>query len=232
MRAYVGTSGYSYKEWKGGFYPEKLPASEMLRYYAARLNTVEVNNTFYRMPTEKVLIQWAEQVPESFTFVLKAPRRITHIKRLHGVEDETTYLLHTASVLGARLGPTLFQLPPTLKKDLPRLSAFLGLIPPQWAAAVEFRHATWFDDEVYEVLRSRNVAIVTAETEDAAVPFVSTADWGYLRLRREDYDGGDLRAWADRIRQQSWTAVYVFFKHEDEASAPRFAAEFRALFAA
>lgn len=229
MQAYVGTSGYSYKEWKGSFYPEKLPAPKMLRYYAERLNTVEINNTFYRMPTEKVLMQWAEQVPARFTFVLKASRRITHIKRLTAAEDETTYLLHTASVLGPKLGPLLFQLPPTLKKDLPRLNAFLELIPPQWVAALEFRHATWFDDEVYESLRSRNMALVTAETEDAAVPFVSTADWGYLRLRREDYDGGDLRAWADRIREQAWTAAYVFFKHEEEASAPRFAAEFRAL---
>jgi uncharacterized protein YecE (DUF72 family) len=231
MRAFVGTSGYSYKEWKGSFYPEKLPAGEMLRYYAERLDTVEVNNTFYRMPTEKVLLQWAEQVPAGFTFVLKASRRITHIKRLRDVGEETAYLLRTASVLGEKLGPTLFQLPPSQKKDVPLLSEFLALLPRRWTAALEFRHASWFDDAVYEALRARNVAMVVAETEDTAVPFVSTADWGYLRLRREDYGGGELAAWAGRVREQPWRAAYVFFKHEDEAHAPRFATEFRQLMA-
>jgi uncharacterized protein YecE (DUF72 family) len=166
MRSFVGTSGYSYKEWKGSFYPEKLPAPQMLRYYAERLNTVEINNTFYRMPTEKVLLQWAEQVPEGFTFVLKASRRITHLKRLKDVDDETAYLLRTASVLGDKLGPMLFQLPPSMKKDIERLRAFLDLLPSRWLAAVEFRHGSWFDDEVSDTLRSRNVALAIAETED------------------------------------------------------------------
>ncbi len=232
MRAFVGTSGYSYKEWKGSFYPEKLAASEMLKFYAERLNTVEINNTFYRMPTEKVLRQWGEQVPDGFTFVLKASRRITHLKRLQDVSDETTYLLHTASVLGTKLGAILFQLPPSMKKDLARLRVFLDLIPEGWQTAIEFRHASWFEEDVYDVLRMRNAALVIAETEETAVPFVSTADWGYLRLRREDYDGSDLQHWAERVRGEGWDAAYVFFKHEDEAHAPRFATEFRELLAA
>jgi uncharacterized protein YecE (DUF72 family) len=231
MRSFVGTSGYSYKEWKGSFYPEKLPAPQMLRYYAERLNTVEINNTFYRMPTEKVLLQWAEQVPEGFTFVLKASRRITHLKRLKDVDDETAYLLRTASVLGDKLGPMLFQLPPSMKKDIERLRAFLDLLPSRWLAAVEFRHGSWFDDEVSDTLRSRNVALAIAETEDTAVPFVSTADWGYLRLRREDYDASDLSGWAKRVTAQPWEAAYVFFKHEEEANAPKFAVEFKSFLA-
>lgn len=198
----------------------------MLRYYAERLNTVEINSTFYRMPTEKILLQWAAQVPSGFTFVLKASRKITHIKRLKDAEDETSYLLQTASVLNDKLGPMLFQLPPSMKKDVGRLQAFLDLLPARWLAAMEFRHPSWFDDEVFAILRSRNVALVIAETEGAVVPLVSTADWGYLRLRREDYDGADLAAWAQRVRAQPWDAAYVFFKHEEEANAPKFAAEF------
>ncbi len=227
MRAFVGTSGYSYKEWKGSFYPEKLPANQMLGYYAERLDTVEINNTFYRMPTEKVLVHWAEQVPPGFTFVVKASRRITHLKRLKDVAEETTYFLRTLTVLGDRLGAMLFQLPPNLKKDVARLGAFLELLPGQARSALEFRNASWFDDEVYEVLRAKNAALVIAETEDMQVPFVDTADWGYLRLRREDYDGGDLATWAERVRGKPWKEAFVFFKHEDEAFAPRFAAEFR-----
>ncbi len=226
MRVLVGTSGYSYKEWKGSFYPEKLTASAMLGYYAERFDTVEINNTFYRMPTEKLLLQWAEQVPETFTFVLKASRRITHLKRLRDVGDETMYLCETASVLRGRLGPTLFQLPPNMKKDMERLTTFLDVLPEGWRAAMEFRHASWFDAEVYDALRRKDIALVIAETEEMAVPFVSTAQWGYLRLRREDYDGGDLKSWADRVGSQAWKQAYVFFKHEDEANAPRFAAEF------
>lgn len=231
MQTFVGTSGYSYREWKGSFYPAKLPSTQMLRYYAERLNTVEINSTFYRMPTEKILLQWAEQVPSGFTFVLKASRKITHIKRLKGAEDETSYLLQTASILGGRLGPMLFQFPPSMRKDIDRLQAFLALLPNRWLAAMEFRHGSWFDDEVFAILRSRNVALVIAETEGTVVPFVSTADWGYLRLRREDYDGSDLAAWAERVRAQPWQAAYVFFKHEEEANAPKFAADFRTLIA-
>jgi uncharacterized protein YecE (DUF72 family) len=223
----VGTSGYSYKEWKGHFYPEKLAAKDMLRYYGERFPTVEINNTFYRMPSKSVLEAWAAEVPESFRFVLKASQRITHIGRLKDVGDSVSYLIETASVLGDRLGPFLFQLPPNLKKDLPRLREFLALLPPGTRAAVEFRHATWFDDEVYAALAERNAALCIADTgEEGDAPVVATAGWGYLRLRRVAYDEDDLATWAARVRQQNWSEAFAFFKHEDEATGPRLAAEF------
>ncbi len=227
MTLYVGTSGYSYKEWKGAFYPEDLPQADMLRYYAERLGTVEINATFYRMPTEKVLLQWAEQVPNTFTFVLKVSRRITHLKRLSSVDEEMDYVLRTASVLGNNLGALLFQLPPNFKKDLAKLAAFFTLLPKKGRAAIEFRNQTWFDDAVYDALRERNVALVVAETDEGGeTPLVRTADWGYLRLRSQQYQQEDLRAWADRVREQQWNDAFVFFKHEDEATGPLFAAQF------
>ena len=233
MRVAVGTSGYSYKEWKGHFYPADLKAEDFLRYYASRFRTVEINNTFYRMPTEKLLAAWAEQVPEGFTFVLKAPQKITHRKRLKECGEELQYFVRTAQTLGARLGPTLFQLPPYLKKDLPRLQDFLTLLPNSWRAAFEFRHATWFDEEVYGLLRAHGAALVAAETDpdetELAVPFVPTADWGYLRLRRKAYEAGALAAWAAKIRGAGWQEAFVFFKHEDEATGPRLAGEFMEL---
>ena len=228
MRFFVGTSGYSYKEWKGNFYPEKIRNDEMLRYYGERFKSVEINNTFYRMPRESVLTQWAEQVPDGFTFVLKASRRITHFKRLKDAGDELSYLLRTSSVLGNRLGPMLFQLPPNAEKDLPTLQDFLSLLPKRWRAAMEFRNESWFDDEVYDALRSHNVALVTAETDDRdlTLPLVSTASWGYLRLRKDQYSKEDLRNWTGRVNEQSWDDAFVFFKHEDEGTGPRLAAEF------
>ena len=228
MRIRVGTSGYSYKEWKGSFYPEKLPASEMLRYYAERLDTVEINNTFYRMPSKKMLEGWAAQVPDSFSFVLKASRRITHQKRLKEADGELAYLLGNAAVMGDKLGPILFQLPPWLKKDIERLEGFLKLLPEGTRAAVEFRSSSWLDDETYDLLRVRNVALVVSDTSkdnDDPAP-VATADYGYLRLRREAYDDAALRAWAARITDQAWSEAYVFFKHEDEGAGPRLAASF------
>ncbi len=233
MRVAVGTSGYAYKEWKGSFYPAELRPDGFLAFYASRLSTVEINNTFYRMPTEKLLLQWAAQVPESFTFVLKASQAMTHRKRLKDCAEEVGYFLRTANVLGPRLGPTLFQLPPNLRKDLPRLREFLALVPMTWRAAFEFRHASWFDEEVYAALRERNAALVAADTDpeerELAVPLVPTADWGYLRLRRKDYDEAALRAWAARVRAAPWTDACVFFKHEDEGAGPRLAAAFRTL---
>ena len=174
MIVLAGTSGFSYKEWKGSFYPEKQPADEMLSFYASRFSTVEINATFYRMPTEKQLLSWAGQVPDTFTFVLKAPQRITHHKRLVDAAEEVAYFLKTATVLGPRLGPTLFQLPPNLKKDLDRLLTFLALIPRGWRAAMEFRHPSWFDDDVFGALREHNVALCIAHTgEDVDAPFTS-----------------------------------------------------------
>jgi len=225
VRIRAGTSGWSYKEWKGFFYPEKLPAKDMLRYYSERFPTVEVNNTFYRLPNEATLLGWLSQVPEDFTFVLKASKRITHDKRLKEVEDSVQYLLRTSAALGARLGPFLIQLPPNFKKDLPRLKEFLAIFPAR--AAFEFRNASWFEDDVYEALREKNQAWCVADTgEEGDPPFVATADWGYLRLRRVVYEESDLQSWADKVRSQSWGEAFVFFKHEDAGTGPRLASRF------
>ena len=225
MRIRLGTSGYSYKEWKGPFYPEDLPAAGMLGFYARRFSTVEINNTFYRMPTASVLANWAEQVPDGFTFALKASQRITHRSRLKEAGESVAFFYQVAATLGDRLGPVLFQLPPNLKKDLPRLSAFLPLLPAGSRAAFEFRHVSWFDDEVYGVLREAGAALCIAEDEDLATPLVSTTGWGYLRLRRQDYGPETLAAWAARVREQAWSDAFVYFKHEDNANGPRFAEE-------
>lgn len=232
MELYAGTSGYAYKEWKGSFYPESLPAKEMLSYYAGRFRAVEINNTFYRMPAEHVLVNWGRSVPDGFAFALKASRRITHFKRLRDVEDELAYVLKVSSVLRDKLGPTLFQLPPNFAKDVPRLRDFLGLLPPRWRSAFEFRHPSWFDDEVYQALREHGAAVAAAETdEDESVSLPVTADWGYLRLRKAEYGDEALRAWGARLRETGWSQAYVFFKHEDEGSGPRLAARFEELFA-
>jgi uncharacterized protein YecE (DUF72 family) len=227
MKLHVGTSGYSYKEWKGNFYPEDLPAKEMLHYYASRLKAVEINNTFYRLPQPSMMENWKEQVPAAFRFSIKATQRITHIKRLNNVADETKYLLDTAALLGERLGVVLFQLPPNMKKDAGRLRAFLELLPANICAAFEFRHETWFDDEVLDLLKSRDCALVVSDTDDKPLSeIVSTAPWGYLRLRRTDYSEADVAAWLSRVRDQDWKEAFVFFKHEDEGVGPKLAAQF------
>ena len=231
VRLLAGASGFAYKPWKGPFYPAGLPDAGMLAFYAARLPAVEINNTFYRLPKADVLAGWAEQTPESFRFVLKASRRITHIQRLKEVGELVDYLFQTAATLGDRLGPLLFQLPPHMKKDLDRLRVFLERVPKGRRVALEFRNASWFEDDVFELLRAHDAALCVAETggEDDAdegsepVPLIATASWGYLRLRRDDYADADLRAWAERIAAQPWSDAYVFFKHEDEGAAPRLA---------
>jgi len=224
MRMLTGTSGFSYKEWVGPFYPEKTPASAMLRYYAERFPTVEINNTFYRMPDTALLERWAQEVPAGFAFTLKAPQRITHIKRLKDTASDVAEFTRRAAVLGDRLGMLLFQLPPSLRKDLPRLRDFLAALPPGRRVAVEFRHASWHDDEVYETLRARGAALCVMEDDDEETsPFVVTSQDAYLRLRRTQYTEGDLCAWADRIAAQPLARAWVYFKHEDEALAPRFA---------
>ncbi|MDB5306141.1 MAG: hypothetical protein JWO38_343 [Gemmataceae bacterium] len=225
MNFYVGTSGYSYPEWKGSFYPARLPAKQMLGFYGGRFRTVEINNTFYRPPAVSVLEAWAGAVPADFRFVLKAPQEITHGRRLVGAGGLVSSLLAAAGTLKERLGPLLFQLPPNFKKDVPVLRAFLALLPPGCRAAFEFRHASWFDAEVGAVLRDHQTALCVADADDdLAVPFAATANWGYLRLRRPDYDDAALRAWADRMRAQDWRDCFVFFKHEDAGSGPRMAA--------
>jgi uncharacterized protein YecE (DUF72 family) len=227
MQLWVGTSGYSYKQWKGSFYPEGLAEKNMLRFYGEHFSTVEINNSFYRMPSSSVLARWSEEVPKEFAFVLKAPRRITHEKRLADAGDDVSFLFDTASVLGAKLGPILFQLPPFSKRDLPRLENFLNAIPVGARVALEFRHASWFADEVYDALRSRGASLCLAETdEEGETPLIPTTSWGYLRLRRQDYDDSDLKRWAKKVQQQSWNETFVFFKHEDEGKGPKLAKRF------
>ena len=227
MNLYVGTSGYSYKEWKGNFYPEKIPAKDMLRYYSERLSTVEINNTFYRMPQPSLLENWKEQVPATFKFSLKAPQRITHFKRLKETDEETKYFLDTAAVLGEQMGVMLFQLPPNMKKDLQRLENFLTLLPASTPAAFEFRHPTWFDDDVLALLRSQNRPVVVSDTDDLPATHIDkTADWGYLRLRRVNYSEEHLVEWLERIRNQDWKETFLFFKHEDEGTGPKLAGQF------
>ncbi len=226
MNLFVGTSGYSYKEWRGSFYPEKMQPSEMLAYYADRFRAVEINSTFYRMPNEKMLVDWAAQVPDGFSFVLKTSRKVTHQMRLRSVDEEISYLLRTMSVLGAKRGPMLVQLPPNAKKDLNRLGSFLGLLPDEWRTAMEFRNASWFEPDTYELLRERNVALVATDTEGGGAPLVGTADWGYVRLRGEAYDDSALGGWAARLRESAWKDLYLFFKHEEDGVGPELASRF------
>lgn len=230
MRVLVGTSGYSYKEWKGTFYPDDLPAAKMLPYYADRFDTVEINNTFYRMPEPKTVEKWGAEVPERFVFILKAPQRITHHKKLADVADDLHYFYDTATLLGPKLGPVLFQLPPFAKKDSERLRDFIRRLPTDRRAAFEFRHASWFDDEIYSILRDHDAALCAADTDEIEDPdtvLVPTASWGYLRLRRTEYEGNSIAEWAARVKKQTWSDAFVFFKHEDEGKGPRFAEEFK-----
>jgi uncharacterized protein YecE (DUF72 family) len=230
MKLFVGTSGYSYKEWKGNFYPEDLPAKGMLAHYAQRLPAVEINNTFYRLPQASMIENWRDQVPESFRFSIKATQRITHIKRLKNCAEETRYLIETASLLGERLGVVLFQLPPNSKKDGDRLREFLDLVPEKTRAAFEFRHESWHDDETFGLLRQKNSALVISDTDEKPLTSITTtADWGYLRLRRTSYADDELSAWMSRVREQKWKDAFVFFKHEDEGVGPKLAAQFLAL---
>ena len=225
MRLHVGTSGYNYDAWRGSFYPEDLPAKKMLAYYAERFDTVEINYSFYRKPTPKILQGWAAQVPSLFRFALKAWQRITHQKRLRDCAELVESFADTARSLGARLAPILYQLPPNLKADLPLLRDFLHQLPRDLRAAFEFRHATWFGDETYAALREAGASLCIAESEELATPPVRTADFAYLRLRRLDYDAAALAKWAEFVRGCPGD-VFVYFKHEDEARGPAFAKEF------
>lgn len=229
MRIAVGTSGYSYKEWKGSFYPDDLPAAKMLPFYAGHFDTVEINNTFYRMPETKTMEKWAGEVPDGFTFSVKAPQRITHQKKLAGAEDDVRHLFEVASTLGPKLGPVLFQLPPFARKDAAKLRDFIAVLPKENLVGFEFRHASWFDDEIYAILRDRDAALCIAETGESGDPdalVVPTASWGYLRLRRTEYAEGELERWATRVTSQPWERAFVFFKHEDEGKGPAFAKVF------
>jgi uncharacterized protein YecE (DUF72 family) len=226
VKPWIGTSGFSYDAWKGSFYPEKMAAKDMLRYYAERFPTVEINNTFYRMPKAALLEGWAEQVPESFRFVIKAPQKITHIARLKECGELLSYLYRVTASLGPRLGPLLFQLPPNFKRDVPRLEAFIADMPERRRVAFEFRHASWFDDETYAALKKHGAALCVADTgEEPVAPLVATTDWGYLRLRREEFSDAELAEWARRIREQPWSDAFVFLKHEEEGRGPKLAAK-------
>jgi len=229
MQLLIGTSGFSYPAWRGGFYPEKLPEPKMLAYYAGIFPAVEINNSFYRMPTAELLGRWAAETPDGFKFAIKSPRRITHEKRLADVAGELDRLGAAARSLGGKMGPVLFQLPPNLKKDLPRLDAFLSGLPGDLAPALEFRHASWFADDVYDCLRARRTALCIADSEDLSTPVEATADWGYLRLRREDYDQAAIARWGETIAARPWTSAYVFFKHEDTGKGPVAAGQLAAL---
>jgi uncharacterized protein YecE (DUF72 family) len=227
MKIHVGTSGFSYKEWIGVFYPPKLPQRDMLRYYGERFSTVEINNSTYRMPRASVLESWAGQVPPGFRFVLKAPQTITHFRRLKNVESATKDFLAAASVLKKQRGPLLFQLPPNFKKDVPRLKEFLKLLGPKTPAAFEFRHETWFDDEVYSCLHSKSRALCLVDSDELPITeLVSTANWGYLRLRRKSYTTQRLATLIAKIKMQPWKEAYVFFKHEDSGTGPKLANRF------
>lgn len=225
MAIWVGTSGYNYPEWKGSFYPEKLPASQMLSYYSERLSTVEINYTYYRMPNAKTLESWNIATPERFKLTLKAPKRITHDARLRDCADNVRYFTEIAARLGPKLGALLFQLPPNFKKDLAVLDAFLETLPAGLCAAFEFRHGSWLVDEVYERLRARNLALCVADSQTMTTPVVATADYAYFRLRDEGYTAEDIARWAATIHGEGAARreVYVYFKHEEEGKGPEFA---------
>ena len=225
MTLWVGTSGYNYSEWKGSFYPQRLPAQKMLPYYAQRLNTVEINYTYYRMPNAKILKGWDDATPQEFKLTLKAPKRITHDARLRNCEDHVKFFTETAAKLGPKLGALLFQLPPGFKQDLALLDSFLALLPEGTCAAFEFRHGSWLNEELYSRLRERNLALCVADSETMATPIVITADYAYFRLRDEGYASHEIADWARRIQSHTSACkdVYVYFKHEESGTGPQFA---------
>ena len=231
MAVLIGTSGYNYPEWRGTFYPAGFATSKMLPYYAERFSTVEINYTFYRMPSGKTLTGWDTATPAGFCFTLKAPQRITHFARLKDVDEPLRYFIDTARQLGGKLGPILFQLPPNFKQDLSRLEDLFARLPSDLRYAFEFRHASWLDDPVYARLQGKNAALCIADTAEVTTPMVATADWGYLRLRDEGYVEADLVAWRDRVVElgSRWRDTFVYFKHEESGTGPAFAARMREL---
>ena len=224
---YVGTSGYSYKEWKGSFYPQTLPAKDMLVYYSERFRSVELNNTIYRTPKPNMIESWKSQVPENFRFSVKASQGITHFRRLKDAGPPTRLMLETISALEDRLGAVIFRLPSDMKKDLKRLETFLKQLPRDTRVAFDFRNQTWFEDDVLDLLRSENRALVVSDTEDLPEVYrEKTAGWGYLRLRRIRYTESELKKWIKWMKAQQWKDTFVFFRHEDEGTGPKLAARF------
>jgi len=232
MKLWVGTSGFQYPEWKGKFYPVQMPASRMLAFYADHFSTTEINYSFRRIPAAKTIQDWSSKTPAEFRFSFKAPQRVTHFAKLRGCAEILEVFAKAITEAGAKMGPVLFQLPPTFVKDVDVLRLFLDEVPRELRVAFEFRHASWFDDAVFEVLRAANAALCIAENEELATPAIATADFGYLRLRREDYTAAQLRKWAVFANQQRtrWSQAFVYFKHEECAVGPKFAHVFRAAF--
>jgi uncharacterized protein YecE (DUF72 family) len=221
MKLFAGASGYSFKEWKGSFYPADMKPEGMLAFYSERLPTVEINNTFYRMPKTDMLENWARTTPPAFRFAIKASRRITHFAHLKPESaDSVAFLYRALDALGDKRGPVLFQLPPVMKKDVARLRDFLQFLPADHRAAFEFRNETWFADDVYTALKDAGASLCFSEREDnAPPPLVETAPWGYVRLRLETYADADLGHWAQRLASTQWGDVYVYFMHEPTAPA-------------
>ncbi len=227
MNLYVGTSGFSYKEWKGRFYPENMPAKDMLSYYASHFQAVELNNTFYRLPQKSIINTWTAQVPDNFRFTMKASQGITHFRRLKDSANATRLMLERFEALEKRLGAVIFRLPPDMKKDVKRLDTFLKHLPTDTPAAFQLEDPTWIDDDVSALLRSQNRALCVVDTDEVPADQINnTADWGYVRLRRASYSKSELKKWITKIRAQKWKETYVFFKHEDEGTGPKLAAQF------
>lgn len=231
MNVWIGTSGFQYAEWKGNFYPEDLPAAKMLPFYAERLNTTEINYTFHRIPSAKTIENWNSLTLENFRFALKAPQKITHFAKLRDCADTLRYFHDVVSALGQKLGPVLFQLPPNFKKDAFVLADFLNSLPGELRAAFEFRHESWFEANVFEALKARNVALCIADTEKLTTPKTLTANYGYLRLRREDYTKIDVERWAEFVRTKAgaWDDVFIYFKHEAAGIGPKLATQMTGL---
>jgi uncharacterized protein YecE (DUF72 family) len=233
VNTFIGTSGFQYPAWRGTFYPEKLSPAKMLPFYAGQFPTTEINYTFHRIPSPKTISGWVENTPEGFKFGLKGPQRVTHFSKLRDCSDTVQYFTNCVLGLGNKLGPILFQLPPSFSKDLPVLKDFLAILPIELSAAFEFRHSSWFDDEVFTVLRQHRSALCIADTLDLTAPKVGTAPFGYLRLRREDYTDADLGGWAEFIRGQenTWRQLFVYFKHEESGLGPKLAKQMLSLLA-
>ncbi len=225
MKYWIGTSGFQYPEWKGKFYPEKIPLAKMLPYYAGEFSSTEVNYTFRRIPAEKTIVAWSQATPADFRFSFKAPQRITHFARLRGCLEQVDAFQRAISAADEKAGPVLFQLPPNFPKDIAVLQDFLAGLPRTMRAAFEFRHESWFDDSTFETLQAANAALCIAENEELATPPIATADFGYLRLRREDYTPAQIHHWSAWIEEQqpAWAETFVYFKHEEQAVGPGFA---------
>ena len=233
MKPWIGTSGFQYAEWKGTFYPEDLPANKMLPFYAERFSTTEINYTFHRIPAAKTIDNWKQLTPDNFRFALKAPQKITHWSKLRDCADTLRYFYDVVSGLGEKLGPVLFQLPPNFRKDTFVLGDFVNGLPGGIRAAFEFRHESWFDDEIFDTLKAREAALCIADTEKLETPKVATANYGYLRLRREDYARTDVERWTEFVREQGsgWKDVFIYFKHEEAGIGPKLARQMMELLA-